>query len=102
MQMMDKSNPQVLPVSRIDGDRCVGVKVADRVVVFSENADIMGTPFSFTLHGEGEYKILVTDLKPGTWQVRKEGKVVHPALPAREDDGLIYFKGTAGNYSFLR
>lgn len=102
MQMMDKSNPQALQVRRIDGEQCVGVQIADRVVIFNRNADIKGTPFTFSIHGEGEYKILVTDLLPGTWQVRKEGKVVHPGLPAREDDGLIYFTGTAGNYTLLR
>ena len=47
-------------------------------------------------------KFVITDLIPGTWQIKKDGKVYIPAMEVRSDDGILSFEGTAGHYEFLR
>ena len=62
----------------------------------------MNTPIGFEVSGKGEFKILVTDLAPGTWQVLKDGAVLIPAVEVAEDAGVLYLDGPAGRYSLLR
>ena len=50
----------------------------------------------------GDPKFVITDLIPGTWQIKKDGKVYIPAMEVRSDDGILSFEGTAGHYEFLR
>ena len=50
----------------------------------------------------GDPKFVITDLNPGTWQIKKDGKVYIPAMEVRSDDGILSFEGTAGHYEFLR
>ena len=58
--------------------------------------------FSFSFKGSGDYRILVTDLLPGTWQVRRNDKVIIPAVDVEEGDGAFYFTGAPGTYEFRR
>ena len=102
MQIMDKSINNKLDVIRIDGDLIVGVRIKDRVVIFSKTSEIIDRSFSLSITGEGVNKILLTDLLPGTWQVKKDGKVLIPAVLVRGDDGILYMEGIKGEYTFLR
>ena len=52
--------------------------------------------------GNAAMKFVITDLIPGTWQIKKDGKVYIPAMEVRSDDGILSFEGTAGHYEFLR
>jgi len=102
MQVMDKSNSQKLDIKRIDGDKVVGVQVLDRIVVFSKSAEIIDRGFSLSIEEQGTYKILLTDLSAGMWQVKKDNKVIIPAIPVKSDEGMLFFVGTKGEYTFLR
>ncbi len=102
MQIMDKSINQKLEVRRIDGENIAGVQVSDRIVVFSKSSGNIDRPFSISVKGNGAFKILLTDLLSGTWQVKKDNQVFIPSILVKKDDGLIYFEGTQGEYSFLR
>ena len=102
MQVMDNDNDQKLNVKRIDGDKVVGVQISDRVVIFSKSSEVMERVFTFSINDDGNYKILVTDLFPGTWQVLKDNKVVIPSILVKSDDGILYFEGTKGEYTLTR
>lgn len=102
MQMTDKSNNNLLDAKRIDGDTYVGVQIGDRIVIFSLKSNTIDREFYLSVDGEEKYKIFVTDLLPGTWQIRKGDDVFMPAIPVKEGDGSLYFEGTRGVYRFLR
>jgi len=102
IQVMDNDNDQKLNVKRIDGDKVVGVQISDRVVIFSKSSEVMDGPFTFSINDNGTYKILLTDLLPGTWQVLKDNKVVIPSISVRSDDGILYFEGTKGKYALKK
>ncbi len=102
MQVMDGDNDNPLNVSRLESDRLSAVQIGGRVVAFSKDTETIDLPTTLTVTGEGQIKILITDLKAGTWQVHKDGSVFIPAIPVRTDDGILYFEGTKGQYKFLR
>ncbi|MGM9786765.1 MAG: heparin/heparin-sulfate lyase HepB [Candidatus Cryptobacteroides sp.] len=96
-----------LPVQRIDADKVVGAAIADRAVFFSRNGEPLKGCFSLTLSkkdlgGAASLKVLVTDLVPGTWQIRKEGDIFIPAIEVGSDDATLYLTLTEGTYEFLR
>ncbi len=101
MQVMDNNN-QMLVVKRIDGNKVVGVQISDRIVIFSKSSEVIEGPFTFSINDEGTYKILATDLFPGTWQVLKDNKVFLQSVTVRSDDGILYFEGTKGEYALIR
>ncbi len=102
MQVADSTQQNLHEVKRIDGDKIVGVQLADRIVTFSKSSEIIDRSFNFSVTGKGTFKFVLTDLLPGTWQVLKDGKVLYPALPARSDDKALQFLGTEGTYRLLR
>jgi heparin/heparan-sulfate lyase len=102
MQVTDKDNMQVYQAERIDGVNFTGVIFSDRMVIFSKTSDIIDSSFSLRVPQGRTYKILLTDLLPGTWQVRKDGNPYIPAILVRSGEGTIYLEGTGGEYTFLR
>ncbi len=102
MQVMDKTCNKELNVQRIDGEKVIGVKVSDRLVLFSKTSELIDEPFSISFADKGTYKILLTDIAPGTWQVKKDEELFLPAHIVKEEDGIIYFEGTKGSYTFER
>nr|WP_121271834.1 heparin/heparin-sulfate lyase HepB [Pedobacter schmidteae] len=102
MQIADNTQQKLHEVKRIDGDKVVGVQLADRVVTFSRTSETVDRTFNFSVSGKGIFKFVITDLLPGTWQVWKDGKVLYPALSAGGDDAALHFTGTEGTYRFLR
>lgn len=101
MQMTDNID-KTYEVKRIDSERIVGVRIKDRVVTFSKGGDEITGKFGFTINGEGKYKFVITDLKAGNWQIKKNGKIIIPTLEAKSDEGTLCFEGTAGKYEFNR
>lgn len=102
MQVADNTCKQMNEAKRIDADRVVGVQIADRVVTFSKNCEPLSGKFGIQVGGTNTLKFVLTDLVPGTWQIKKEGKVIVPAIEVRSDDGILSFEGVAGNYEFSR
>jgi hypothetical protein len=97
MQVMETNIPK-LSVKKIDGDLIVGSLIADRIVFFSKNSEIINSDISFTFTEEGNYKILLTDLSPGQWQIRKNGDIINANINVQAGKGTIYFEGAAGDY----
>jgi heparin/heparan-sulfate lyase len=91
-----------LAIARIASDDVIGLKVADRVVLFPSRADRTGLPVAFSVPGEGTFRFVVTDVAEGTWQVRREGQIAVPAVIVSSDEGVAYFEGPAGRYELRR
>lgn len=80
----------------------MGVQIKDHIVTFSKTSDVLDKSFALSVKGEGTFKIVLTDLHEGTWQIQKGGQVFKPAVPVERNDGILYFQGTAGEYTFMR
>ncbi len=102
MQIMDKSSVRGRSVRRIDGEHFTGVNIADRIVIFSKSSGVINMPLSISIPDGGPFKILITDLLPGTWQVKENGKILIPAFLVKSGEGTLYLEGTEGEYTFLR
>lgn len=98
MQMTDNID-KTYEVKRIDSERIVGVRIKDRVVTFSKGGDEITGKFGFTINGEGKYKFVITDLKAGNWQIKKNGKIIIPTLEAKSDEGTLCLKEPPENMS---
>ena len=102
IQVTDNRCNQLNEVLRIENDRIVGAQLADRVVTFAKSSEPLQKDFTLTVNGTGTYKFVITDLKAGNWQVKKNGRVFIPLAEVRASDGVLAFEGTAGSYEFCR
>jgi len=102
MQVLERDKGQALPVDRLESKEVVGVRLADRAVFFNRTGERTNRPLVLSVNGNGPIKCLVTDLAEGTWQVWRDGRIVHPAITVIGDAGTLYFEGPAGNYSLRR
>ena len=102
IQVADNTCKRMNDVKRIDAGKVVGVQIADRIVTFSKNSLPLSGKIDMKVDGNTSMKFVITDLIPGTWQIKKDGKVYIPAMEVRSDDGILSFEGTAGHYEFLR
>ncbi len=85
---------------RIDAPGLVGTAVADRAVTFSRDGALMeGASFSLP-KGREIYKVLATDLKPGSYEVSTAtGK---QTLSASEDECALWFECPPGEIKIKR
>ena len=95
-----KPDIAALPVQSIETDTLAGLRLADRVVIFSKARNRGTAPVSFSFSGSGECQILVADLQPGTWTVERNGKPVC-STTVSADDGVALFRGEAGLYRLV-
>lgn len=102
MQVADNTCKELNDVKRIDAEKIVGVQIADRIVTFSKDSRPLYGKFALKATGNGTLKYVITDLIPGTWQIKKDGEVYIPAIEVCSDSGVLSFEGTAGQYEFLR
>ena len=98
IQVMDKEVEQPLQVKRIDDVDVVGVKLADKIVLFNREGSLVKGTIKFSINGEGSVDILVTDLAVGEWQIRKDNTVLIPEIQCQAGEHLIYFRGSMGDY----
>ncbi len=102
LQVTDSTNEALLDVDLVDEETVLGIQIKDRIVTFSKSAEIIDRPFSLTIRDSGSRRILLSDLREGTWQILKDGSVYRNALKVQNDDHLLYFEGDTGTYTFCR
>ncbi len=101
IQVADNDCRDFGKVTAVESDTVAGAVVADRVVTFSaDSRPLSACSFRFK-SSLPELKILVTDLQPGMWTVTCNGKVICTG-EVRQDEGLLYFSGSAGSYELKR
>ena len=101
LQVTDATKSTTLDVKRIDNEKIVGVQIADRITTFSKNSLPLEQSFNLSASGSGMLKFLITDLLPGKWQVLKDGKSYLENVNVLNEEGIISFEGTAGEYRFV-
>lgn len=78
------------------------LSLADRVVVLSKGGALLGEPFTLNTGGagtEGECRLVLTGLQPGTWTVRgRNGGVTHEAR-VQEKKNTAFFRLPRGEYT---
>ena len=101
IQVTDTKNKNQLEVIKIESKKVIGIQIADRVVIYSNNFSVLAEEFSFEIKGKSTYKVLLTDLKEGVWKVFKNGKQVE-SVKVNAESGTLYFVGEKGNYSISK
>ena len=102
MQVADNNRETLNDVKRLDGSRLIGVQVADRIVTFSKDSEVLSGKFDLNIEGDIQYEIVITDLKAGNWQVKKDGQIYIPQRYVGGEDGILTFEGSGGHYEFFR
>lgn len=98
MQVTDAGNSRLLPVEKIDTDRMTGMKIGDRIVLFSKNGAPENDPITLEIKETGTFKTLITDIERGNWQVTGPNA---PGL-VRIDNNLLYFQASTGIYTITK
>ena len=102
MQVMDTDGGKPAAVEKLESGDVVGVRLADRIVLFNRKAERTDRPVTFSVNAGGTFKCLVTDLAAGTWQLWRDGRILNPAMPVSAEAGTLYFQGPSGHYSLRR
>jgi heparin/heparan-sulfate lyase len=94
MQVTDAGNTRLFSVEKIETEHLTGVQIGDRIVLFAKNGNPENSPVNLRISGTGTFKVLITDLEKGNWEV------IGPKSPGmiRNDHNLVYFQASAGNY----
>ncbi len=96
--VMDQNTPDPDTEKIVNGD-IVGAKFLDRVVTFSKDGSLL-TSANLKLKGEGIFKILLCDIEPGKWLVKKDGKELY-TIEASSEGKTLYFDAAPGNLELL-
>jgi heparin/heparan-sulfate lyase len=102
MQVTDAEQKIICDVKRIEGEKIIGVQLADRVVTFSKNMNLIGSGYNLKVTGKNTFKFVITDMEQGNWQVLKNGKVFIKSLTVEEGEHVLHFSGKKGTYRFVR
>lgn len=101
MQITTNGQNKMHEVKYIDGDKVVGVQIADRITTFSKNLLPVSRSFSLLAIGTETFKFVLTDLMPGAWLIMKDEAQYVSASTIKADDGILTFEGTAGTYQII-
>lgn len=102
IQVADNNCNELHKASLLKGENLVGAVIADRIVTFSKDGETINGKAEMDLQGNGTFKFVMTNMKPGTWQVKKDGKIFIPYKWVGAEDGVLSFEGGSGHYEFFR
>lgn len=102
IQVADNNCNELHKASLLRGENLVGAVIADRIVTFSKDGETINGKAEMDVQGNGTFKFVMTDMKPGTWQVKKDGKIFIPYKWVGTEDGVLSFEGGSGHYEFFR
>lgn len=102
IQVADNNCNELHKASLLRGENLVGAVIADRIVTFSKDGETINGKAEMDVQGNGTFKFVMTNMKPGTWQVKKDGKIFIPYKWVGAEDGVLSFEGGSGHYEFFR
>lgn len=102
IQVADNNCNELHKASLLKGENLVGAVIADRIVTFSKDGETINGKAEMDVQGNGTFKFVMTNMKPGTWQVKKDGKIFIPYKWVGTEDGVLSFEGGSGHYEFFR
>ena len=74
-----------------------GGQLLDRAALFGKSGRLEKEA-SFELKCNGKVRVLVCDLEPGIWEIKRDGKKLEGEFKATVDGKCIYFRGPSGSY----
>ena len=102
IQVADNNCNELHKASLLKGENLVGAVIADRIVTFSKDGETINGKAEMDVQGNGTFKFVMTNMKPGTWQVKKDGKIFIAYKWVGAEDGVLSFEGGSGHYEFFR
>lgn len=102
IQVADNDCNELHKASLLKGENLVGAVIADRIVTFSKDGETINGKAEMDVQGNGTFKFVMTNMKPGTWQVKKDGKIFIAYKWVGAEDGVLSFEGGSGHYEFFR
>ncbi|HEV7330899.1 MAG TPA: heparin/heparin-sulfate lyase HepB [Flavisolibacter sp.] len=101
LQVSDsKKETQPLIPHMVETQRQVGVLIGDRMIFFGKEEPALSGKLEITVTGKKgqKIKVLITDLKEGTWTLRKKGTAMVQKQQVSANNGTYYFEETPGSY----
>lgn len=89
-----------LPMTKFEDSNFLGVTVLDKFVAFAKNGQPMTKSFAIVIpdnNGGEEMSVLLTDVGPGLWNV-KRGSGSANLYQVTEEENALCFKGKPGTY----
>lgn len=98
LQVSENSDSiSVIPSELIELTDFYGVKIKDRIALFSKSRNRTDADVEFAVNGNQTQKIAVCDLKEGTWQITKDNSE-YTTVNVSSNGGVAYFEGNEGTY----
>jgi len=102
MQVTDRTAPIRFPARLIELPDRVGAYLqrqgGDRLVLFRRDGARAAQPVIVELSGPGTAGVLVCDLVPGTWRVRRAGATIPREIRVSEELGAAWFEAAPGTW----
>jgi hypothetical protein len=101
MQIMDYDDGTGRPLKTemIETDKFVGVKLSDRIILFSRDGELNDSSVSIKISGDGFYKVLIADMTTGSWKVESKGDKKSPEYKVNKISHLLSFTASKGDYN---
>lgn len=100
MQVMDNGvtpEPKLLPET-VETNELIGTKVGDRFVFFSKTGEPIDKTFQVQISVNEPVKVLITDVKTGSWTVSCVGDPKSSPGILKNTEGVLYFKAKKGRF----
>jgi hypothetical protein len=102
MQVTDRTAPGRLPVRLFElRDRvgsCIERPDGNRLVLFRRDGQRSSQPVTVETSGPGTTGVLVTDLTPGAWRVRRAGESASRKIRVSQELAAAWFEAPPGNW----
>ncbi|SCD19147.1 hypothetical protein PSM36_0313 [Proteiniphilum saccharofermentans] len=96
-QMTSDDTPP-LPINlQEDNDKYI-LRLSDRILCMSSGSQLIQSPFSMTVSDDSEYQILLTDLKPGFWNIYSPDKNINLNFKVEQGKNTCFFSASKGLY----
>ncbi|RHJ92171.1 hypothetical protein DW095_09005 [Bacteroides sp. AM07-16] len=96
---MTADDTKPLPVDFSEKDGKYIIRLQDRIVCMSSGYEQIQEPFTLTVDQDSEFQILITDLKPGFWNIQDEKNKINLNFKVKVGKNTIFFKSGKGKYT---
>lgn len=102
MQVRDVADTgRWMPVQKMETNFFTGLKIGDRIALFSKNGTPATDHVSLAITGNDTFKVLIVDVQEGTWKIEAKGQKQF-AVQVNNQSKSLYFTGPAGVYKLSR
>ncbi len=85
----------------IENEDLIGGKVLNAVTLFNKGTNKINSGTSFEIPGNDSYKVAVTGMDSGSWNVYENGTLRTTVMVTKES-GVLYFEGNGGEYEIKK